>query len=663
MALARPPTPTLSVVSPPTITKAFGAGAAGMPVNGTSTMTITITNPAANTVAQSGVAVSDTFPTGMTISTAATDHMLRRDLNRRWSWLPPVSASAARRFPTSSSCTITASVTDTTAGTATNTTGTVSSTNGGTGLTASANLIVNNPPTVSKTFTPTGINTGANSLLTITITNPDTVSLTGVAISDTLPSGLVISTPNGGSDTGCTGATFTDTAGTGVVSITGATVAVGTPCVIKVNVTSAVGNTYNNTTSAVTSTNGGTGTTASATLTVTAISTVTAVSVGAETPGNVGPGQSATYAITTTWTGPGTCTSVPLTINWTPATGETAAFNPTTVSNSSTTTTLTISSTGSTPTGSTSFTVTATSTGGVGTCGTGSVTSSPASTFVVAQAVIDGVTVGAQTPNPVVQGSSATFSISTAWTGTGLNCVSNPLMMVWTPPSPDTTATFNPATVSSGSTSSTLTITTFSDTPPSMTSFNVEVGNSAGGGCSSGNIVASSGSTLVVSGNAPPSITKAFSPANIAPNATSTLTLTLTALAADTSTLTGVAVSDPLPSGMKVAATPAATNTCGGTFSAPANATTISLSGGSLAAGATCAVSVSITASTSGTYTNTTGNVTATNVGYAGGNATATLTVYGSPTQLVFGTQPSNAGQGQAITPAVTVQVEDAAET
>jgi hypothetical protein len=53
----------------------------------------------------------------------------------------------------------------------------------------------------------------------------------------------------------------------------------------------------------VTSTNGGTGTTATATLTVSAISTVTAVSVGAETPGNVGPGQSATYAITTTWTG------------------------------------------------------------------------------------------------------------------------------------------------------------------------------------------------------------------------------------------------------------------------------------------------------------------------------------------------------------------------
>jgi hypothetical protein len=654
----------LNVVSPPTITKAFGAGAAGMPVGGTTTMTITITDPAANTVAQSGVAVSDTFPTGMTISTAATTTCSGGTLTGGGVGSGTVSLSGAS-ISTSSSCTITASVTDTTAGTATNTTGTVSSTNGGTGLTASANLIVNNPPTVTKTFSPTSVGTGVSSLLTITITNPDTVTLTGVTISDTFPSGLVVQTPNGASTTGCTGGTLTATAGSGSISLSASSVAVGTPCVIKVNVQSPTPNTYVNTTNAVTSTNGGTGLTASATLTVTPIATVTAIAVGGETPGSVGPGSSATYAITTTWTGPGTCTSVPLTINWTPATGETAGFSPTTVSNSSTTTTLTISTTASTPTGSTNFTVTVTSTGGTGQCGTGAVTSST-QTFVVATATINAANVGAQTPNPVIQGSSATFPITSQWSGTGQGCVSNPLTMSgWVPPSPDVTATFNPTTVSSGSPNSTLTITTFADTPPSTTTFQVQVSNNLGGGCSSNNSVITNTAALVVSGNAAPSITKTFTPPNIAPSTNSTLTLVISALAADTSNLTNVSVSDPFPSGMQVASTPAATNSCtagstAGTFTAPANATTISYSGASIAPGGTCTLTVNVTASTSGSYVNTTGTVTAGNVSTAGNSATATLTIFGAPTQLVFGTGPSNTGVGSVVTPAVTVQVEDA---
>ena len=657
-------TATLNVVTPPTITKAFGAGAAGMPVNGTSTMTITITNPAANTVAQSGVIVSDTFPSGMTVTGATLATTCSGGLTGGTVGLNTFSVNSST-VVTGGNCTVTGSVTDTTAGTATNTTGAVSSTNGGTGLTASANLVVNNPPTVTKTFSPTTVGMNVASLLTITITNPDTVSLTGVAITDTLPSGLVISTPNGGSDTGCTGATFTDTAGTGVVSISGATVAVGTPCVIKVNVQSATPNTYNNTTGTVSSTNGGTGTTASASLTVTPTAAISTVTVGTETPANVYPGQAATYTITTTWTGTGTCTSAPVTINWTAPTGATAAFSPTTVASNSTSTTLTISNTTSTPLGSTNFTVTVASTGGTGQCATGSVTSAT-NTYVVATATINGVTVGSQSPNPVVQTNTASYTVSGQWVaGTsgvvGVNCTSNPVSLTWqSAPPNDTNPTFTPTTISSSGSTSTLMITTANDTPPGTYTFAVTASNNQGNGCTTTNSTISSNATLVVTGNAAPSITKTFLPTNIAPNTTSTLTLSLSASASDTSTLTGVAVSDPLPSGMQVASTPGATNTCGGTFSAPASATTISLTGGSLAAGASCAVSVSVTVSTPGTYTNTTGNVTATNVGYSGGNATATLTVYGPATRLVFGTQPSNAAVSTTITPAITLQVEDA---
>ena len=283
----------------------------------------------------------------------------------------------------------------------------------------------------------------------------------------------------------------------------------------------------------------------------------------------------------------------------------------------------------------------------------------------MATATINAANVGSQTPNPVSQGSSATFPITSQWSGTGLGCTSNPLQINWVPPSADTTATFNPPTVSSGSTTSTLTITTFADTPPSTTSFSVTVSNNLGGGCSSNNSVLTNSANLVVSGNASPSITKSFTPANIAPSNPSTLTLVISASAADLSNLTNVSVSDPFPSGMQVASTPAATNSCttgstAGTFTAPAAATTISYSGATIAPGGSCTLTVNVTASTSGNYVNTTGTVTAGNVSVPGNSATATLTIYGAPTQLAFGTGPSNTSVGSVITPAVTVQVEDA---
>jgi len=156
----------------------------------------------------------------------------------------------------------------------------------------------------------------------------------------------------------------------------------------------------------------------------------------------------------------------------------------------------------------------------------------------------------------------------------------------------------------------------------------------------------------------PPTITKAFNPTSVQVNTNSTLTLTLTNGSA-ASSQTGVAVSDTFPPALLVASTPNATNTCGGTFTANAGTGTISLINGTIAASSSCAVSVSVTPSSTGSFNNTTGPVSSTNGG-TGLTASATLTVFGQPTQLVFGVQPTSAMAGATISPAVTVKVEDA---
>jgi uncharacterized repeat protein (TIGR01451 family) len=104
--------------------------------------------------------------------------------------------------------------------------------------------------------------------LSFTITNSNAANgLTGVAVTDTLPAGLVVSTPNGLTGT-CGAGTITAAAGANSVSLTGGTIVASGSCTFGVNVTSTGAGDQVNTTGTVTSTNGGTGTTATATLTV-----------------------------------------------------------------------------------------------------------------------------------------------------------------------------------------------------------------------------------------------------------------------------------------------------------------------------------------------------------------------------------------------------------
>ena len=113
---------------------------------------------------------------------------------------------------------------------------------------------------------------------------------------------------------------------------------------------------------------------------------------------------------------------------------------------------------------------------------------------------------------------------------------------------------------------------------------------------------------------APPTISKAFANSTIAFAANTTLTFTLgnpsVAIA-----LTGVGFTDPLPTGIIVSTPNGLTNSCGGTITAVAGSTSVTLSGGTLAGNATCTISVIVKGNSLGSWTNVTGPVSSTESG------------------------------------------------
>lgn len=131
------------------------------------------------------------------------------------------------------------------------------------------------------------------------------------------------------------------------------------------------------------------------------------------------------------------------------------------------------------------------------------------------------------------------------------------------------------------------------------------------------------------------SLIKSFSVNPVAVNGTSRLTFSISNTNDNsTAPLTGITFTDPLPAGLQVAATPNATTTCGGspTWAPAAGNTTLAFgspTGTSLAPGASCQVSVDITATTAGPHENVSGFVSSTESGQntsSSGVAKATLT-------------------------------------
>ncbi len=504
---------SLAVITPPTIAKSFGAPT--IPLGGTTTLTFTLANPDPVTTLNN-VSFTDTLPAGLVV---ATPNGLAGICGAGTITAVPGSSTVSLSGvtgPPGANCTFSINVTGATAGVKNNSV-TVTSTEA-TGNTATASVAVVAPPVIAKSFLPTSIALNGSSTLSFTISNPNAATaLTGVAFIDTLPAGLVVATPNGLTGT-CGGGTITATAGTGTVSLAGASLPAASQCTFSVSATGTTAGVKNNSVS-VTSIEGGPGNTGTASVTVTTTLTISKTFGAASIPLN------GTTSLTFLITNPNAALGL---------TG--VAFTDTL------------------PAGL----VVATPNGLSGSCGSGTITATAASATVT----LSGGTIAAS--------GSCTFALNVTGTSAGVKS--------------------NSVTVSSAETGQ---------------------GNTA---------------TASVTVLSPATIAKSFGASTVVPGGVTTLTFTLTN-PNTAAALTGVGFTDVFPGGLIVSTPNGLTGSCGGgAITAVAGSATVGLAGASLAASGSCTFSVSVTATGSGQQNNVTTAVTSAEAG-AGGTANATLTI------------------------------------
>lgn len=285
---------SIFVILPPAVAKSFSPST--VVVNVPSTMTITLSNPATNSAAITGVTFTDSYPTsaggGTLVNASATSAF---DASSSPGCSGTITgalgsgslALSGGSIPVGGSCVIKINVTSATAGTYNNSTGAVATGNSGSGSAGAATLTttLQAAPTVTKAFAPATVPIGGSSTLTISLTNPsaNALAITGVNFSDLYPtvgaSGKLVNTTTGAFtgasvSAGC-GGTVTGAIGSSSLALSGGTIPANTTCSITVNLTSSTAGTYNNTTGSVASSNAATSAGGSASLGVLAQPTVT----------------------------------------------------------------------------------------------------------------------------------------------------------------------------------------------------------------------------------------------------------------------------------------------------------------------------------------------------------------------------------------------------
>ncbi|MBZ5584756.1 MAG: DUF11 domain-containing protein [Acidobacteriia bacterium] len=620
-----------TAANPPQITKAFSAPTVAL--NGTVTMTVTITNPSSNSGPLTNIDFQDILPSGLGIvaGTPATNCSLGTLTVQS----PPEIDVTGFRLPSSGSCTVTATIRGNSAGLKTNT---ASVHWDGATPTSSADLTVLAPslapPTIQKSFGAATVPVNGTTLMSITVTNPNSAALTGVGFTDDMPAGLII--VGGVLITNTCGATATTTQ----ILLSGGTLAASAACSITATVRGITAGAWTNTTTAVTSTNGGTGLTASASLTVVAPPTITK----SFTPASTQLNGSSTLALQVTNPNAGVAlTGVGFTDDM-PAGLTIVGGGLITNTCGATATTTQILLSGGTLAASATCSITATVRGitaGAWTNTTTAVTSTNGGTGLTASAaltVMSSPTITKSfTPASIQLNGSSTLALqvtnpnaSLALTGVGFSDAL-PAGTAFLGGSQSYSACGGTITV----TAVTLTAANLSlsgggscsiTAPVTATTPGTKVNNTSSVTSNEADPGDSASATLTVF--APPTITKSFSAAAIPIGGTTTLTFTLSNPSLNAGSLTGINFTDTLPAGLQVANPKGLTGSCVpiASITATSGSNILSLTNLTLASGASCSFSVNVVTVAEGRQTNTTGPVGSVEGG-AGPAATASLFV------------------------------------
>jgi hypothetical protein len=290
--------PAFSQAAIPVITKAFGTSS--IPLNGTTTMTFTVTNTDPGDFSQN-VTFTDSMPAGLVIATP-------NGLSQSCSNAGPTTITATAGSSNISfiepllsvggSCTFTVNVTGTTNGLKSNSV--VVSSFGGAGNMATATVFVGalTAPAVSQAFGAGTLAIAGTTSLTVSINNPNPTGLTGLAFTDSLPAGLVVATPNALTNT-CNGA-VSAAAGGSNLSLSGGTLSANGTCTITINVSATTAGTKTNTIGSVTSNEAPAGSAASASLSVSTPGSTTTLTSSLNPSSS---GQAVTFTATVTSSG------------------------------------------------------------------------------------------------------------------------------------------------------------------------------------------------------------------------------------------------------------------------------------------------------------------------------------------------------------------------
>ncbi|NOT15614.1 MAG: hypothetical protein HOP21_08605 [Methylotenera sp.] len=621
----------------------------------TSTLTINFFN--SNTIAATGLALTDTLPTNVVVApTPAVNNTCGGTVTAN-AGATSVAISGgtipAGTGSVSGTCRIKVNVTSSTAGTYTNTIplGAATSSEPTSAQAASATLNVSSllPITATKVAAPAFMHFGGTSTFTVNITNPNLVALSGLAFTDTLPTLMVLATPLTVSNT-CGGTLSNNlggvlAAGALGVRLTGGTLAASSSCSITFVVTPPNGTSYvntNTTNSIATITNvqgaNKTGTTFASLLVTTGAQVAKAFA-----PSTINAGATSTFTLTlrnfntTAITNANITDNMPSGVTVTALTGNTCGGTPSFTATSVSLVNGTVPAAPNVSLGSSicSITVTVTANPSVDTTYTNSVPAGSLNgvNYNAATATLN-VKLGVNatkvfSPANAPQGSGSTLIITlnnltaapaiiTSFAdnlntmGTGISIAPSPAAsntcggtLIATPSS--TLVSMTGGSIPAAS-SCTITI-------PVITAVNATIGGTRTNTIATAALVTNQGNnTTPATGNfiineATP-ISKSFVPSIIAPSGVSRLTITINRVA-NALALTHVDLTDNLPLGHTIAATPNVVSTCGGTVTATAGSSSIILANGSLprpstGAASICTIAVNIQAPAgTGAATNT----------------------------------------------------------